>query len=114
MTRKNAARAVLALRAAFGFFTDRLRWIIPSLRCGALACEQFFFACETPAIACQIAVFTNNPMARNHDRHGIGRASTGHRANGLGPSERAGYLRVRSRGSARDALQLLPDAALKG
>src|SRR5580658_10852061 len=80
---------------------------------GSLGGEELFFARESPAIARQASVPTDNPVARHDNRNRVGCARSGHRANGLRTSEGAGDLGVGARRSAWNALQLLPDAALK-
>src|SRR5580692_11615035 len=84
-----------------------------SVRRGPLGGEELFFASKSPAIAREAAVLTDNPVARHDNRNRVGCARSSHCANGLRTSEGAGDLGVCARCSAWNALQLLPDAALK-
>src|SRR5437773_8595428 len=52
-------------------------------------------------------------MAWHDDGDGVAGAGASHRANGFGPADRVRDLRVSARRPAGNALQLLPNAALK-
>src|SRR5580700_10487084 len=80
---------------------------------GSLGGEELFFPSESPAIAREASVLTDNPVARHDNRNRVAGARSGHCANGLRTSEGAGDLGVGARRSAWDALQLLPDAAFE-
>src|SRR5579884_1354942 len=75
--------------------------------------EEFLLAGDAPAVAGEIAVRANHAMTRNDDGNGIRGAGASDGAYGARTAEGAGNLAVRARRAARDALEFLPDAALK-
>ena len=69
---------------------------------------------DSPAVAGELAIRTENAVARYDDGCGVLPAGRGDSAHRAGRADRGGELGIGTGGAARDGLQGLPDARLEG
>src|SRR5712692_6645055 len=76
--------------------------------------EKFFLDGQPAAVSGELAVRSNDAMAGNDDRNGIGTVCQAHGARGVRVADASGQLAVGDGLAVGDLAKLLPDSLLKG
>ena len=69
---------------------------------------------EAAEAAAQAAVLAYHPVARDHQRHRVGRAGATHRPGSARPAQFHGYLMIGAGFTVRNGPQVFPDLPLEG
>src|SRR5437016_5512778 len=86
---------------------------MPVLLAALFALEELALALRSPAIAARLAVFTDHPMAGNHQRHSIAGTGASYGAHRAGPANATCNFAVRTGTAVGDFFKGMPHLPLK-